>query len=252
MPQCRLCLLNKPLKKSHIIPEFFYKNSGIYGDGSEKVKSFVQLSINNDTAGIHAKQKGLRENLLCSDCEQFLNDKYEKYAYELIFKKCNLINYEKHLEIQNAETDKIKLFVLSILWRAAVAKSEFWENINLLPDQEENLRCMILNQNAGYKTDFGCFIMIANENKKFIAQQILDKPKIIVQSGHRIAIFNMFGMVLSIFLSKHTNKFRFQELLIGNQNEIIIPKLDFDPFVTNLTNELSKSDYSTKINCEKT
>lgn len=75
---CKLCRKNAQLVKSHIIPERFYKPlkneknhfMGIHGMGGK---------------GWKALQSGLKETLLCFDCEQLLNDRYEKPFYKMWF-----------------------------------------------------------------------------------------------------------------------------------------------------------------------
>jgi len=71
---CALCLQSRPLKRSHIIPEFMYQN--VYDSDP---KRFHSLTVNiDDEAKSKSKveQKGIRENLLCADCEVLLS-KYE-------------------------------------------------------------------------------------------------------------------------------------------------------------------------------
>ena len=68
---CRLCLQPKIVRKSHVVPEYLYRDlyndnghmMGITGKGS---KGWAKL------------QKGLRELLFCDDCEQLFNEKYEQ------------------------------------------------------------------------------------------------------------------------------------------------------------------------------
>ncbi len=70
---CALCQLNKPLRRSHIVPEFMYKPMYDF------IHRFQGLSLNvSERPQTH--QKGLREELLCHDCEQLLANKYENYA----------------------------------------------------------------------------------------------------------------------------------------------------------------------------
>lgn len=71
MPTCHLCRRDKKLCDSHIIPKFMYaelKNQnrqimGITGQGKR---------------GWAPVQDGAKELLLCEDCEQHINEQYEK------------------------------------------------------------------------------------------------------------------------------------------------------------------------------
>ena len=71
MDTCRLCLKKKVLKNSHIIPEFIY--SPLY---DEKHRFHVLSNMN--VSGPAKLQKGIREYLLCGECEGKLS-KYERY-----------------------------------------------------------------------------------------------------------------------------------------------------------------------------
>src|SRR5436190_2368333 len=76
--QCRLCLQFVPkLRNSHIIPEFFYK---LIYDAKHQFNVFSDT----DSPPGRLEQKGLREYLLCGDCEQKLG-RWEKYVKELLF-----------------------------------------------------------------------------------------------------------------------------------------------------------------------
>ena len=70
--QCAMCLREGPLCDSHVIPEFIYKP--LY---SAKRRMVGLLTTEN---GVTRKylQKELREELLCGDCEDHINTRYEQ------------------------------------------------------------------------------------------------------------------------------------------------------------------------------
>ena len=81
---CRLCCQEKELRHSHILPEFMYQN--LYDNSP---KRFYTLNVdleNSDNSKRKIEQKGIREYLLCGDCEVQLS-KYENYAAETIYAK---------------------------------------------------------------------------------------------------------------------------------------------------------------------
>jgi len=63
--KCRLCLVNPHPAKSHIIPEFMYECSGLY-DGKHRI---LMVKKTEDAPEFQQIQKGVRERLLCEDCE---------------------------------------------------------------------------------------------------------------------------------------------------------------------------------------
>src|SRR5438034_9908437 len=75
---CALCHQNKPLRQSHIVPEFMYKP--MY----DPLHRFEGLSLDvSEPPQIH--QKGLREELLCQDCEQRFS-RFEHHAAERFYR----------------------------------------------------------------------------------------------------------------------------------------------------------------------
>ena len=123
--KCALCELDKPLRKSHIVPEFLYaklydikgRAIGIHGQGHLR-REFIQ--------------KGLREKLLCDDCEQFLNDNYEKYFKEYWFDKNPLpqVIPAEGVLLRNIDYKAFKLFHLSVLFRCGVARHPTYSAVN--------------------------------------------------------------------------------------------------------------------------
>src|SRR5680860_660682 len=69
---CKLCGTSAAIVKSHILPEFVYQN--LY----DPQHRFLDLGSSNEKT-LTIQQKGLRERLLCKDCEIKLC-KYESYA----------------------------------------------------------------------------------------------------------------------------------------------------------------------------
>ena len=67
---CILCQQEKRLCDSHIIPEFAYAD--IYDD---KHRAVTFSPIAPDERKF--EQKGVRDKLLCTDCEGFINDHFE-------------------------------------------------------------------------------------------------------------------------------------------------------------------------------
>src|SRR3989304_4401196 len=104
--ECKLCQKKKSLRKSHIIPEFFYRPGY-----DEKGRLFVvRQGISED----RYIQKGIREYLLCSECEHFLNDNYEKYFHEFWYEKKNMPKeaVSNIYKVRGLDYAKAKLFLL--------------------------------------------------------------------------------------------------------------------------------------------
>ena len=74
---CKLCLKQKDLQKSHLIPEFFYKP--LY----DEKHRFHVLTTTPEDKNIF-EQKGIREKLLCYDCEQYFSQ-LEDYVRKVFY-----------------------------------------------------------------------------------------------------------------------------------------------------------------------
>src|SRR5688572_1563591 len=115
MARCRLCLHTKPLRNSHLIPEFFYRPAY-----DEKGRL---LAIRAGDQRPVIIQKGLREELLCHDCEHLLNERYEKPVKAFWYDTApvpSALDADAY-ELNQIPYAPFKLLHLSILWRFSVA-----------------------------------------------------------------------------------------------------------------------------------
>src|SRR5262249_36733610 len=140
---CKLCLEDKPLCASHIIPEFLHRD--LY-DSKHRAR---EIRVGRETATY--LQKGYREKLLCLGCEQLLNDRYEKpFCQE--WRPGTLIPTKPLPDpvYGGAGLDyaAIKLCLLSILFRCSVSTLSQFSVVTLGPHQDK-LRRMILDGNPG-------------------------------------------------------------------------------------------------------
>jgi hypothetical protein len=140
---CRLCLRERRLRLSHIIPEFLYRP--LYGHTHEI------RSVHPNLTRVRFLKKGLREPLLCNDCEGVIG-KYEAYFAGAWYGVDGLppeipagVNI---IVMSGLNYFQFKLLHLSILWRASVSILQEFRAVDLGPHQER-IRAMILEGNAG-------------------------------------------------------------------------------------------------------
>lgn len=150
---CALCLQTKPLRKSHILPEFLYSED-MYDEAH-------RLLTKSATTELKARQKGYWERLLCADCETLIS-RWERYAADVFRNKVQVTGQPRGsvLMIEGIDYRKFKLFLLSILWRASVAKDPFFNQVQL-GIYEEKLRQMLLGEEPGPADAYPCFIATA-------------------------------------------------------------------------------------------
>ena len=171
---CRLCLRKTTPRNSHIIPEFVYK---LMYDDKHRYHKFSTTSTRRDKM----EQKGLREKLLCGECEIRLS-RYEKYASRVFDGKQITVptvrgKLKGDASLCGIDYAGFKLFQLSVLWRAGVAKHVFFKNVNL-GSHEEILRQMILQENPGASHQYGCLISAFVINGELIVDAMISPEAI--------------------------------------------------------------------------
>lgn len=128
---CQLCGKTAKLIRAHIIPKSLYKDLQDTNGGVSKL-------ITN-TVGIHSKRipMGIYDpKIVCEDCEKLFSpwDDYAKWFFDKNVPKCvstkdKVVAYDYGLP----DYQKLKLFFISLLWRAHASQQPFFRRINLGP-----------------------------------------------------------------------------------------------------------------------
>jgi hypothetical protein len=193
--ECKLCKERKPLlKKSHIIPEFFYAQSGVYNDKHQMHSLEVQEYLKSKNFSY--RYTGVYDpNILCKDCDNVLIGTLETYSRQVLFgglNKNNQIickNYKNPNDgaefslVENVDYKKFKLFLLSILWRASISNQPFFQDIVIPEVFKEKLRTMILNQDPGKFNDFP-IVTLSNLRNDNIPSDMIGQPIKAVDNGN--------------------------------------------------------------------
>jgi len=129
---CKLCNNESKLMNSHIIPEFIYKP--LY---DEKHRFHVLSTYKK--VGKLKEQKGIRENMLCSECEQHIS-RYESYARKVLFGGVPIVVQNDGPGIIVSEID-YKLFKLFILFYGR-RPPLFLTKLNILNNHSSGILCV--------------------------------------------------------------------------------------------------------------
>jgi hypothetical protein len=123
---CVVCLEN-PTCEAHIIPRAFVREI------KKSNNHVLQLGV---TGSRKAKRPmGLADyNILCSECDGIIGQ-VDKYAIEFTrnFQVRAGLNPYSIIKFEGMETDKIRIFALSVVWKSSVSSLEFFNHINLGP-----------------------------------------------------------------------------------------------------------------------
>lgn len=147
-------------------------------------------------------QKGLRERLLCDDCEQKFG-RHESYARGVFYGETvrKARAHENFLLIEGLIDQPLKLFFLSLLWRFGVTSIEAFKTCDLGP-HEEKLRKMLHAEDPGEYLTYPCMVFAITWNRKHIPDLIVP-PCVARTDTGRIWSFVVGGFLLSFDVGSH-------------------------------------------------
>jgi hypothetical protein len=147
--KCRLCLQQAELQDTHLLPRALYR---MIGRGTDQLHpDTVQITLNSQ----RKSSEQARLHLLCSSCEQCLNQNGEKWVLDKCYRgqgrfrlrselrersplsECEIEAYEASEE----EAARLAYFCLSVVWRASLCdwfcRGQRYQQVDLGPYQEE-------------------------------------------------------------------------------------------------------------------
>lgn len=216
--RCKLCLQEKELiGKSHIIPDFMYRDGGIYHQ-NHTIKKIDFKSSWKGKISFRGKQHSgeYDENILCLECDGNRIGTLELYAKKIFFKGPNHYQWEEQsVKFLDIDYQKMKLFFLSIFWRASISKRPFFREISPSEEVIEDLRKMILENNPMGDDDYPIyFILDFNKtSRQYIGQPI----KTINNDGY---FFPMIGILAYFSLDKRNIPTFMQECIISSKGQM--------------------------------
>ncbi len=214
---CKLCLNLSSLRNSHILPEFVF--SSLY---DEKHRMHV-LSVQKQKPPPF-EQKGLREKLLCGECEIKLS-RYERYASTAFDGKETETPLDGVIIAKGIDYTQFKLFLLSILWRSSVSKLDFFGEVNL-GIHEEIIRKMILSDDPGPSEKYGIVPFALIDDHKLQTDLIM-QPSRTKMYGHVGYRFIFGGFMWAFFVSNRSAPTEVKPLLLMEDNSMCIIKGDY-------------------------
>jgi len=165
--KCRLTGIEGKGVKAHIIPRSFYNL-----DYSDPIPLRI---ITNSETGYNGKSFiGIYDPSIVTIEGERIFSPWDDYAYKLlVVDRSKLVEIKGNngeviaLTLPNYDYTQLKLFFLSVLWRASVSNQSFFQRV-ALGEHEPILRKAILSQDAG-KADFysvvlSCFTDVARDH----------------------------------------------------------------------------------------
>jgi hypothetical protein len=225
---CKLCLLEKPLlNKSHIIPDFMYKS---LFDNGHRLHKLAPADLVKGKGKISRLPSGEYEGgLLCSECDNKKIGGYESYAEKALYGKIeeasdlpeceNLITTGgvTFTRCKNVHYKELKLFLLSILWKASICKRDFFNEVDLGP-YEDTIRQMIYSGDPKDEEIFPILMMTWLNDKSF-ASEIVAQPGINRREKGVRYIFPIAGMTYVFHVSPTSLRKSFREFILSSKDE---------------------------------
>lgn len=209
---CALCLEERELCRSHILPEF------MYGKSYDEDGTFISLSSHPQRRP-RPFQIGAREHLLCSECETLLNV-HETYSAKLL-RSIDAIPFRGQ---KGAEVDydyhHFKLFGISLLWRSHVSTLHEYGGFSVGP-LAEDMRRMLLAGNPG-PTRMCPFAIIRYVGSE-AAQHTILTPANLRLNGQRVAFFVAFGYSWLFVTSRRSHTIPDSFPLVGFTPKLLVP-----------------------------
>lgn len=224
---CLLCGKSEELVKiSHIIPKCMYK-----GMENDKNKIGVSILKNNIKTESEIEHRYFDKYILCLDCERVKLSQLDNYGNRVLFGDQNTNDLFKSTAfeylnakvcvIENFDNLKLKLFLLSILWRAHISRHIFFDNINLYA-RAEIIRQAILSNDLKSCEDvkISIFGLMFNRNKLMKA---IPKPRHIVSESIDVYSFMIYGIVYNFIYRDDNNTFHLGENILRENQPLKIP-----------------------------
>jgi hypothetical protein len=214
---CKLCQKEKKLIDAHIVPKFMFKKM------KDENHSFYDITYNLDTKQTKSKKtqkEDYDKNILRGDCDNgIIGAIYEDYAKEALYgenlnieiaPKCeNFLNPDDGAEYsicKNIDYTKMKLFLLSLLWRASITDRPIFNEVNIGEKHEEIIRKMIYEKTAPSETEYPIIItsFMRTENK---FENLIAQPKRIrMKNGLNGYIFLIDSLQFMFFVNSSDHK----------------------------------------------
>ncbi len=219
---CRLCLRQRPIVASHILPEFVFK----------PIYNARHKAVLVERGGPSKKlQKGWREPLLCEECEQRLNRHETAFANVWFERPCvpdPLVG--EFYAVTGLDYLTFKLFHVSILWRASVSSLPVFGAVSIGPTWEAKARGMLLKGVPGPATVFPIFAeVLCDSDGARVGKRVIWDATMTRISGIRIYNFLFGGCIWHYVVSSNWPRDR-QSFCLNEQGQLLFYAADVNTY----------------------
>lgn len=233
---CRLCQLPRPLKRSHILPEFLYSETY---DELHRYR-YVPLVEGDARERPRLQQQGLTERLLCGECEGRMAG-WEQYASQIFFHR-PATDFESdgdRLLLTGVDYARLKLFSLSLLWRAGVSTLPAFSSVRLGP-HSERIRLHLLNADPGHRHLYPAFIFRSATTGHMLERMVV-APYRMRLAGVITYRANFAALVWQWLVSSQVNQLRSEKYFLSEDGVLpihLLPAEVVDRWVAHWVTEI--------------
>ena len=150
---CKGCLRERKLVKSHIIPRAFYEVLR-----QDKSVAFNVITNKEGQYNSLSRIGAYDPAILCNECEERFKVPDDYAARTLLQRESQQVPITKNGKLvaykaEGVEYQKIKFFVMTVLWRASISNLPIFSRVNLGPT-EGRLKELIWQNETGGISDY--------------------------------------------------------------------------------------------------
>ena len=203
--ECRLCRENKKLVNSHVIPKALHKE--FQGEGVSDIYLRDQLHLERSPTGVYGQ-------FVCQECEYSFGQ-YDEYGVDFVrkYKDGKAGKPLNGLLIAEVDYKKLKLWLMSILWRADACDRDMFKNVSLGEKWRHDLTRRIKNDSPGCFDDYTVMASLFHNEEHFgvenIGQWYMRDPKRFRASCvnfYKFYIYGGFIFLIKVDQQKAPNK----------------------------------------------
>lgn len=224
MTNCKLCGYQGPLVKAHIIPESFYvpllEESKIPRLYSTAEDTFPKRS----PVGIYDSE------ILCGVCDNRIGD-WDNYAQKLLltpledYGSPHELKSQEFFVIRDLEYRLLKLFFVSLLWRADQSGHDFFGEVDLGQSWCERAKEMVLTGDPGDPEELGV-TLVRHEHR--LAEKTIYNPEKVRSDGLNFYRFSLGSYVAMIKVDRRPFKSSMRPLVLRPNEPLVVGLFDYE------------------------
>ncbi len=225
MSICDLCKNDEELQVSHIIPNTFFKRMKKHSNQS------IQLDMQPESQ-VEYTQESWSEKLLCRNCEQLINE-FDSYVGAFTYnpRRVNVTSNKTNKDFRlfsNVDYKKLRLFQLSLIYRASLAQGKAYQHISLSETHMEQIRDSLLRKEPFSDQFLGCqmkLIWNPEKNSPFKGYVAVPIPE---ANKNNLVVYFIFGnFSWEFYLPKFSFKQKRDSFYVRDNGILKVPIIPF-------------------------